>query len=559
MKRILFLLAALLLATPAAATVNTTANSTNALGNGTQTVFPFTFIGIAPANIRVLLTDSSGNQTTLTQGSGPSQYSVTVNSAVQGATFGVGGNVTYPNSGTPVPSGSTLTIYRALPLTQSVSLQNQASYGQYARSAEQMGDLIEMQLQQVYDTIGRALVMNPANSVGPAVLPPAAQMANLALCGDSTGLNVIACTVPVSGIISSAMQPVVSAASLAAGRTAFGLGTIATESIGAGLQDNGSGSLRVNAAFSTDATNTSVTSAFHMTQRRANGPITYTLPRANTLWSGFGFWIYPRADVVTLSIDANDALPGQASGVGLALPANTAVYISTDAAASGNWYLQISNVTTPASGATALTSGSGTYTTPANAVRLRIRMVAGAGGGGGEGVGTTATAGGNGGTTTFGAFTALGGQGGAPNNSTSGGDGGLGGTGGSGSAFLRIKGQAGFAGSTNDSGSIIGVAGAGGASPFGGAGSPSVTNLANRINASSNSGSGAAGSQPNFGSTGSGGGGGAGEYVEIEITSPASSYAYAIGAGGTAGAAGTSGAAGGVGGSGAIYIQVLYN
>jgi hypothetical protein len=565
MKRILFLLAALLCAgpiigpKPALATVNTSANSTNALGNGTQTVFSFTFIGIAPANIRVLLTDSSGNQTTLTQGSGPSQYSVTVNSAVQGATFGVGGSVTYPNSGTPVPAGSTLTIYRTLPLTQSVSLQNQASYGQYARSAEQMGDLIEMQLQQVYDTIGRALVMNPANSVGPAVLPPAAQMANLALCGDSTGLNVIACTVPVSGIISSAMQPVVSAASLAAGRTAFGLGTIATESIGAGLQDNGSGSLRVNAAFSTDASNTSVTSAFHMTQRRANGPITYTLPRANTLWSGFGFWIYPRAGVVTLSIDANDSLPGQASGVGLALPANTAVYISTDGAASGNWYLQIANVTTPASGSTALTSGSGTYTTPANAVRLRIRMVGAGGGGAGIGTGTTAAAGGNGGTTTFGVFTAIGGNGGAPNNGGTGGDGGIGGTGGAGSAFLRIKGQAGGVGLTTTAAAVVLMGGVGGSSPFGGAGSPSLTSLANRVNATTNSGSGGAGGEANIGTNGCGGGGGAGEYVEFEMTSPASSYSYAIGAAGAAGAAGTSGADGGVGGSGAIYIQVLYN
>lgn len=421
-----------------------------------------------------------------------------------------------------------------------------------------MGDLLELQTQQVNGLIGRAIVANIANSAPPAQLPPAAQMASKALCGDGTGLNVIACTVPVSGIISSAMQPVVSAASLAAGRTAFGLGSIATESIGAGLQDNGSGSLRVNAAFSTDATNTSVTSAFHMTQRRANGPITYTLPRANTLWSGFGFWIYPRAGVVTLSIDANDTLPGQASGVGLALPANTAVYISTDGAASGNWYLQISNVTTPAESDTAYTSGSGTYTTPANAVRLKIKMVGGGGGGGGDGT-SGATNGGTGGTTTFGSFTTIGGGGGVATNNAFGGDGGLGGTGGAGSAFVRRNGSVGGGGAANAGGGVSAIAGCGGSSPFGGAGATSPVNTASHINALNGTGSGGAGAANGNTNIGASGGGGSGEYAEINITSPAATYSYAVGAGGTAGAAGTSGAAGGTGGTGGIYIEAFFN
>ncbi len=565
MKRIIFLCAALLCSgpfSPVHATVNTSSNSTNALGNGSQTVFPFTFIGIAPANINVLLTDASGNQTTLTQGTGVSQYSVTVNSAVQGALFGVGGSITYPNVGAPIPSGSTLTIYRSLPLTQNVSLQNQSSFGQYARSAEQMGDLIEMQLQEVNGTIGRALVMNPANSVGPLALPPAAQMANKALCGDSTGLNVIACVVPASGVISSAMQPVVSAATLAAGRTAFGLGSISTEAIGAGLQDDGAGNVRVNAGFVADATNTAVTSAFHMTQRAASGPLTYTFPRANTLWSGFGFWIYPTAGVVTLSINANDSLPGQAAGVGLALPANTAVHVSTDAQASGRWFLQVSNVTAPAAASTAFTSGSGTYTTPLNAVRLRIRMVGAGGGGGGFGTGVSGGAGGLGGTSSFGSFTAIGGSGGAANVSALPGEGGIGGTGGAGSAFMRIAGGAGNIGAGQWSAGGIGppgnVSGSGGVSPFGGAGASSIGDTS-RMNAAAGSGSGGAGATSSISSAASGSGGGAGEYIEVIITNPAVSYTYAVGASGTAGAAGTTGVAGGTGGSGGIYIEALYN
>jgi microcystin-dependent protein len=336
-----FLLSVLLWLVPlyASATVNTSSNSALVLGTGSQTVFSFSFIGVAPTYISVVYTSASGTQTTLTQGSGTTQYQVMLNAPVQGAIWGQGGTITYNPSGTPIPVGSSLTIYRTLPLTQAVSLANQASYGQYSKSAEQMGDVLAMQVQQLNGTIGRAIIANIANSAAPLPLPPAAQAANQGLCFDGTGNNVIACTVPSSGIISSAMQPVVSAASLALGRTALGLGTAAQENIGAGLQDNGSGSLRANQTIVADASNTSVTSVFHATQRAASGPFTYTFPRANTLWNGFGFWVFPRNGTITLAINASDSFQGLSSGVSTSILTSSAAYVTTDAATSGTWYI----------------------------------------------------------------------------------------------------------------------------------------------------------------------------------------------------------------------------
>src|SRR5262249_52051206 len=115
----------LALALPAGATVNTSANKTIVSGTGAQTQFQFGFIGVAAAYISVVYTDASGNQTTLTQGSGATQYQVTLNAPVQGAIWGVGGTVTYNPNGTPIATGTTLTILRTLPLTQAITLSNQ--------------------------------------------------------------------------------------------------------------------------------------------------------------------------------------------------------------------------------------------------------------------------------------------------------------------------------------------------------------------------------------------------------------------------------------------------
>lgn len=328
--------------TQAWGTVNTLASSTTISGTGALTVFPFSFIGVQPGDISAVYTDASGNQTTLTQGTGPTQFQVTLNAPVPGAIWGLGGSVTYNPSGTPIALGTTLTILRKLPLLQPYSLSNQGNLAQLAKSSEQAVDQLTMAVQGFSSAASYAIVANSANSVAPAQLPPAAQAAGLGLCFDGTGNNVIACSGTPAGTISSAMAPVVGAATIAAGQSAFGLGALSTYGIGAGLQSDGAGNARVNFTTTADATNTLVTPAFHQTSRIASGPLTYTVPASSSFWPGFGFGIYPLPGTgqVTIAINAADNFIGQAGGAAFIVYPGTSVFVTTNGA--GNWFAQVS-------------------------------------------------------------------------------------------------------------------------------------------------------------------------------------------------------------------------
>jgi hypothetical protein len=441
-----------------------------------------------------------------------------------------------------------------------VSLQNTASTTQLAKSTETGLDLLSLQIQQLATSINYSIQANPANTSAPAVLPPAAQAANYGLCFDSTGNNIIACASLPTGTVSSAMQPVVNAVSVAAAKTLLGIGAMGSENIGAGGSDDGSGNYRVNFTTVADATNQTVAAAFHLTQREATGGLTYTLPQTSTLWNGFGFWINALTAQVSVNIYSSDVVSGQSSGTGTNIYKNQSAFISTNGA--GTWYVQIFGSANPTGQYSSLLSGSGTYTTPVTAVRLHIRMVGGGGGGGGIGTGTSGGTGGTGGTTTFGSFSAVGGSGGQQNSTALPQNGGAGGTGGTGAAFLRFAGGNGTSGAGQWAAGGIGppgnMAGSGGSSLFGGAGAASIAN-GSLMNAATNTGSGGGGATSSASGVASGSGGGSGEFVEVFIVNPSSTYSYAVGAAGTAGTAGTSGQAGGAGGSGAIYIEALTN
>ncbi len=178
-----------------------------------------------------------------------------------------------------------------------------------------------------------------------------------------------------------------------------------------------------------------------------------------------------------------------------------------------------------------LTSGSSaTYTTPANCTAIHVE----AWGGGGGGNGAT-TGGGAGGDTIFNSVHAKGGGGG-----TTGTTGSAGGTGGTGSASYRRAGGNGGNGGT-------GLFGGAGTNGLGGAGTWESGD------AKANSGAGGGGADNAGICEGSGG---AGEYFILDITSPAATYTYTIGAAGSAGTGGSP--ASGKGGSGFIMVTEYY-
>jgi hypothetical protein len=193
---------------------------------------------------------------------------------------------------------------------------------------------------------------------------------------------------------------------------------------------------------------------------------------------------------------------------------------------------------------TVFASGSGTYTVPTGAKYLVVELVGG--GGGGAGSGTTPGSGTAGGNTTFGSsfLTANGGGGGTGSIR------GMGGTASGGDLNLSGSDGANPSGASNSSG--------------GGGGFAAAYSVAAQLSGAANSGlggggAGAGGSGAGDGTTpNTGGGGGGGGYCRKLVTSPAASYAYAVGAAGPLGAAGTSGFQGGPGTAGLVSITAYF-
>lgn len=112
-------------------------------GNGATTVFSFGIISGGAQNIEVIHTPSGGTPTILST----SSYSITIPPIAPGSLWATGGFVTYPLSGSPIPSGDTLTIQRILPLEQLTDISSQGNF--YPDVVEQALDTLEMQIQQI--------------------------------------------------------------------------------------------------------------------------------------------------------------------------------------------------------------------------------------------------------------------------------------------------------------------------------------------------------------------------------------------------------------------------
>lgn len=130
-------------------TVSTSQASEIFLGNGATNTFTFSFIGVAAEDIQVIYSNPPTGQITLS----PSQYTLFLNPIAAGSLWGVGGTVTYPTSGSPIPDGATLYVNRILPLTQTTSISNQGNF--YPQAIEQALDKLEMQIQQVSGRTGQ--------------------------------------------------------------------------------------------------------------------------------------------------------------------------------------------------------------------------------------------------------------------------------------------------------------------------------------------------------------------------------------------------------------------
>lgn len=162
-------------------TVSTQPSSQTFLGNGSTTLFTYTFIGVTADDLEVIYTDADGVNTTLS----PSVYTLVISDPAVGELWGIGGTVTYPLTGSPISTGTQLTVNRIVPYTQDVSIGNQGAF--YPQAVEEGLDLLEMQLQQVNNQQTYSLKTPFTDADPPDVLPAAAERANNYLVFDNLG------------------------------------------------------------------------------------------------------------------------------------------------------------------------------------------------------------------------------------------------------------------------------------------------------------------------------------------------------------------------------------
>lgn len=320
-------------------TVSTTTNKIIYPGNGSTTAFPFTFAvpSSGDADIEVFFTDTSGNITQLTEGPGSTQYQLTINPVSGTNPTPAGGMVNYNPSGIPIPLNTSLTILRSLPMVQGTSLANQGTL--YQPVEEAALDYQTMLSQQIQEEIGRALQVAVSDPT-PTNLPAVAARAGLFLAFDSSGNPIASQPSGANTAISSAMVPVVTAASTALAQTAMGLGNVAATNAGIGLAIGG-GQLNVLSQVVADTTNKSVDFSFHHEIRAATGALTYTLPQASTQSDGFGFTVLALTAAVTFAINAGDKFSGGSTGVSMVIPPGSQAFVTTDGGTT--WYLILTN------------------------------------------------------------------------------------------------------------------------------------------------------------------------------------------------------------------------
>jgi hypothetical protein len=126
-------------------------------GNGSQTVFPFTFKIFATTDVKVTQADLSGVETVLSSG-----YTVSMNSDQVASP---GGSVTLT---TALVTGYKLSLTGNLPYDQTLALPGGGNFNPTVLESDL--DRVTMQLQQLNEAISRAVVASVTSGTDPSTL-----------------------------------------------------------------------------------------------------------------------------------------------------------------------------------------------------------------------------------------------------------------------------------------------------------------------------------------------------------------------------------------------------
>lgn len=192
-------------------TVETEVTRVIVLGDGVTTTFSYTFpipgsTATDQTNAELILTDTSSVSTTLAD----NLWSIT------GVDTGVGGTFTYPLVGSPVTTGSTLTLVRIVPFEQTTSLSAQGAYSPAVVEAaldnivEQTEQLNVRELQNLRAPITEAALND---------MPAAALRANAFLAFNSTGQPITVGN--TSGAVGTGIELAVAGHTISTGTALF--------------------------------------------------------------------------------------------------------------------------------------------------------------------------------------------------------------------------------------------------------------------------------------------------------------------------------------------------
>lgn len=178
-------------------------------GDGGTVAFSFPYRFFEDSDLAVYILDASNVET---------QQTLTTHYTVANNGDETGGTVTMV---TAPATGETLTILRSIPQIQGTDYQNNDAFP--AETHEAALDRLTLLVQQVQEEIGRALIAQPSDS---ASLELPVDRASSFLFFDASK-NPTASSGVSDVSISTAMTPVVQAASLGAGMTNFGISAFA--------------------------------------------------------------------------------------------------------------------------------------------------------------------------------------------------------------------------------------------------------------------------------------------------------------------------------------------
>ena len=157
-------------------TVSSTTVKNSYSGNGSTTVFAYTFKIFADSDLQVIIRSSTGTETTKT---------ITTHYTVSGAGDASGGNVTFTSGNTPA-SGETVVIRRAVPQTQAIDYIANDPFP--AETHEEGLDRATMTTQQVQEELDRSIKLSRTNTMTSTEFTVGAtDRANKVLSFDSTG------------------------------------------------------------------------------------------------------------------------------------------------------------------------------------------------------------------------------------------------------------------------------------------------------------------------------------------------------------------------------------